>query len=137
VIFRLIYTSMASASIKEPNIQDILKAARANNPNVDLTGVLLFHDDTFLQVLEGPKNAVLALVAKIETDPRNHGLIEIFREESEARIFPDWSMAYVPIDTALVSVRKVIESYESDVIQVSYGRMEDKTDVDIRKPWFL
>jgi len=36
-----------------------------------------------------------------------------------------------------VSVRKVIESYESDVIQGSYCAMEDKTDVDIRKPWFL
>ena len=36
-----------------------------------------------------------------------------------------------------VSVRKVVESYESDVIQESYRRMEDKTDVDIRKPWFL
>ena len=38
---------------------------------------------------------------------------------------------------ALVSVRKVVESYEPDVIQESYHRMEDKTDVDIRKPWFL
>ena len=37
----------------------------------------------------------------------------------------------------LVSVRKVVESYEPDVIQESYHRMEDKTDVDIRKPWFL
>jgi hypothetical protein len=36
-----------------------------------------------------------------------------------------------------VSVRKVVESYEPDVIQESYHRMEDKTDVDIRKPWFL
>ena len=38
---------------------------------------------------------------------------------------------------SLVSVRKVVESYEPDVIQESYHRMEDKTDVDIRKPWFL
>jgi len=37
----------------------------------------------------------------------------------------------------LVSVRKVIESYESDVIQGSYRLTEDRTDVDIRKPLFL
>jgi MFS family permease len=37
----------------------------------------------------------------------------------------------------LVSVRKVLESYESDVIQGSYRRMEGKANVDIRKPRFL
>ena len=36
-----------------------------------------------------------------------------------------------------VSVRKVLESYESDVIQGSYRRMEGKANVDIRKPRFL
>jgi hypothetical protein len=37
----------------------------------------------------------------------------------------------------IVSVRKVVESYEADVIQVSCRTMEDKTDVDIRKSRLL
>jgi hypothetical protein len=40
-------------------------------------------------------------------------------------------------DIILVSVRKVLESYESDVIQGPYRRMEGKANVDIRKPRFL
>ena len=38
---------------------------------------------------------------------------------------------------ALVSVRKVVESYESDVIQRSCRQFEDKIDVDSRKSRFL
>ena len=37
----------------------------------------------------------------------------------------------------LVSVRKVIESYESDVIQGWPWQIEDEADVDSRKPRFL
>lgn len=37
----------------------------------------------------------------------------------------------------LVSVRKVVESYESDVIQRSCRQFEDKIDVDSRKSRFL
>ena len=36
-----------------------------------------------------------------------------------------------------VSVRKVIESYESDVIQGWPWQIEDEADVDSRKPRFL
>jgi hypothetical protein len=42
-----------------------------------------------------------------------------------------------PATVSLVSVRKVLESYESYVIQGSYRRMEGKANVDIRKPRFL
>ena len=38
---------------------------------------------------------------------------------------------------ALVSVRKVIESYESDVIQGRPWQIEDEADVDSRKPRLL
>ena len=37
----------------------------------------------------------------------------------------------------LVSVRKVIESYESDVIQGRPWQIEDEADVDSRKPRLL
>ncbi len=36
-----------------------------------------------------------------------------------------------------VSVRKDVESYESDVIQGCSRPMEDKTDVDTGKSWLL
>jgi hypothetical protein len=58
---------------------------------------LLYHNGTFLQVLEGPQDAVLGLVERIEKDPRNSNIDRMFEEEAPARMFSDWSMAYVKV----------------------------------------
>jgi hypothetical protein len=47
-----------------------------------------------MQFLEGPKDAVLALMAKIRVDPRHRGVIVLVQEEHDAREFEEWSMGF-------------------------------------------
>jgi hypothetical protein len=72
----------------------ILHGARAANAIADVTGLLVFAEGKFLQVLEGPKSTVRSLMQKISAD-RRHANLQIISEGAiNARIFPSWEMAY-------------------------------------------
>jgi hypothetical protein len=93
-IHQLLYVSAASEKIDEPEIDRILALSRKNNPAQEITGVLLFRGGIFLQLLEGEKNKVEQLFAKIEKDPRHNHIIRVLEVDSNERIYTDWSMAY-------------------------------------------
>ena len=79
-------------------IGDILVSARKNNPPRGITGALLFNDNCFAQVLEGPPEAVNAAYQIIITDKRHRDVILLHRDVLERRYFPDWSMAFATAD---------------------------------------
>jgi hypothetical protein len=89
-----VYVSSATKPLSEEEIVEILRVARENNTRLDITGMLLYKEGNFLQVLEGPASVVDPLIAKIKKDPRHQGVILMSRKSIEARQFADWSMAY-------------------------------------------
>ena len=46
-------------------LKAILSAARTNNSKKDISGMLVYHAGSFLQVLEGPEDTVTELFGKI------------------------------------------------------------------------
>lgn len=96
---RLVYYSRnrvtgAPAAI-DATIRGILAASRANNARVGVTGALMFNAGCFAQVLEGPGEAVETTFERIQQDER-HGEVSLLAFEAvEARLFTDWSMAFV------------------------------------------
>ncbi len=93
-LLQLIYLSSASRPISEPDLLEILNASRANNPPLGITGVLIFGDNTFVQVLEGPPEAVSDLYEKISRDPRHNSCRKFTTRATPHRSFPDWSMGF-------------------------------------------
>jgi hypothetical protein len=89
-----VYVSSARKALSEDEILEILRVARRNNERVNVTGMLLYREGNFLQVLEGPASAVDHIVAKIKRDPRHHGVIVISRRNITERHFSDWRMAF-------------------------------------------
>ena len=59
-----------------------------------VTGILLYKDGNFMQVLEGEKEVVMKVAATIEADGRHKGVIVLLQGEREQRDFPDWSMGF-------------------------------------------
>lgn len=94
----LIYVSSAIDALSESDLDDILRRSRARNREHDISGLLLFHDGSFLQVLEGPEEAVKACYERIRQDPRHSGTLCLFDRPVAERRFADWSMAFVPFD---------------------------------------
>lgn len=91
---RLLYVSAARGEATEADIADILAASRRNNARADLTGMLLYIDGGFLQVLEGPDAAVDETYARIRADARHTGAIALWSEQTDTRAFADWTMGY-------------------------------------------
>ncbi|WP_051881374.1 BLUF domain-containing protein [Parvularcula oceani] len=94
----VIYTSSATGAVSEDDLRDILAVSRRNNSRLGLSGVLLYREGTFLQVLEGPKDAVEQRMRVIAKDPRHTGLDLLSDLETEERFFPDWAMGSRNLD---------------------------------------
>ena len=93
-LYQLIYVSSATRSIGDPELAQILRGSRRHNLARNVTGMLLYHESLFLQVLEGPKQEVLKLYARIERDARHVNTRVLHRGEIEERSFQGWSMGF-------------------------------------------
>ena len=93
-MIQLIYASAASDDFTDDDLADLLHKARTNNQAQELTGMLIYQDGTFLQVLEGDEDAVKKLYVKIAADPRHCGLRKLLRTEIEERSFGEWKMGF-------------------------------------------
>ena len=93
-MYYLVYSSTAQEGLNEVELHEILSASARNNEPLDITGMLLFHKNTFIQMLEGPKENVLDLFNKIKKDGRHHGVLTLYEGETDHRFFPHWRMAF-------------------------------------------
>lgn len=93
-MFYLIYVSNATRQFNSDHLLDILRVSRESNANVSVTGMLLYKNRSFMQLLEGPEEVVRELLEKIKEDPRHYGLMTLQEGTVPERHFPDWSMAF-------------------------------------------
>jgi NAD(P)-dependent dehydrogenase (short-subunit alcohol dehydrogenase family) len=99
-ITQLIYTSQPFG-FDDAILNGILVGARRNNPALDITGCLICRHDMYLQLLEGPGDAIDALFAKIKMDDRHLVVAQLSRATVSARMFPDWAMRDDPAQSWL------------------------------------
>lgn len=93
--YRIIYSSQAMADLSVDALEEILVDARAGNEARGITGVLVYVEGVFLQILEGDKDAVLGLMDNITRDTR-HSSVTVFHEAAvDQPLFSDWRMAYL------------------------------------------
>ncbi len=119
-IFHLVYKSFASSILnqepKEESIQKILTAARNFNKSHELTGLLIYRQNAFIQLLEGPEAEVTSLYNKIKADKRHERVQTMIQTSSEQRIFDDWSMAFVNENTTKGATNDLFDLFDA-VIQ--------------------
>lgn len=109
-MFYLIYSSKAVPQISENELRDIISAAERNNRENNITGLLIFYNGTFIQMLEGDESAVMETFDKIEEDERHTAVLKLFSGNEEKRHFPDWKMALRVVDEATFNK---IDAYET------------------------
>ena len=73
--YYLIYASYSQKQWSEEDLTNLLRRARAYNGAKEITGMLLFFNNRFLQLLEGSKQNVLPLLEKIKNDERHDDLL--------------------------------------------------------------
>ena len=90
----LAYTSIASHHMTHEELLTLLSQCRKNNLPTDITGMLLYMEGCFFQVLEGEPDQLEALYNKIAKDPRHHDVMKLILEPIDARCFSNWSMGF-------------------------------------------
>lgn len=98
-MFYLVYVSSATRPFSGEDLRALLETCRKNNAGLGITGMLLYKDGNFMQVLEGDEEAVRGLYARIAADPRHGGEMILQQGFTEGRQFPDWSMGFRDLDS--------------------------------------
>jgi Sensors of blue-light using FAD len=91
---QVIYSSAAVAPFSESELTELLAGARVNNGRLGVTGMLLYHEGSFLQALEGDEHVLETLYARINKDKRHHRLVALLRRQVDARHFDQWQMGF-------------------------------------------
>lgn len=92
MLSELIYISKKKPSCSIEDIEDVLKASLAQNGNKDITGVLLYSQKQFMQILEGDKIEILKLYDKIKKDKMHCKTVMVSLSPIKERYFPGCQM---------------------------------------------
>jgi hypothetical protein len=79
---------------KESVLADILQSAVRHNQHNGVTGMLLYAEGNFLQVIEGEPAAVQETFERIRKDARHRNVTVLLEEPLSERHFSQWSMGY-------------------------------------------
>lgn len=92
MLITCVYSSAAAEGLSQEGLTQILAEARENNAQQQISGMLLYDEGSFFQVLEGEEAQVEQLFELISQDPRHRQLVKLVQQPIETRSFSDWSM---------------------------------------------
>jgi hypothetical protein len=93
-MLQLVYVSSATTHFSKAELLELLTKSRTKNSALGITGMLLYKDGNFMQMLEGEDDPVRQLFETIVKDPRHHNSIVLIDELAETAFFADWSMGF-------------------------------------------
>ncbi len=90
---QMLYVSNTSRTVPAEQLNAILECARTNNARLGISGMLLYADGGFLQILEGEDGALDELYCRICADPR-HWEQRVLLDHQSDPSFRGWSMGF-------------------------------------------
>ena len=94
---QLVYCSVATHHFDQTELLGLLAFARDFNSRNNISGMLLYVDDSFFQVLEGDPAVLRPLYERIEKDKRHAKVIKLLDQQITERTFSEWSMGYTKV----------------------------------------
>lgn len=98
-------------------LEGLTADCQRRNGQCNVSGLLLYSDGHFMQLLEGPQTTVADVFARISTDARHHNIQQLHFAACQARLFPGWEMGLLNLDATRgldrARLQKVIDSMKS------------------------
>lgn len=127
-MYSLIYVSTAVRLLDNNELLEILRTSRKNNIENNVTGLLLYKEGNFLQILEGEEADVKFIFEKIKKDTRHTDIIIIFEEPTETREFDNWQMAFLNLDDEMIKKEPAYSQFlRDDFNDESFQGLKPKT----------
>ncbi|WKK82069.2 BLUF domain-containing protein [Marivirga arenosa] len=114
MLSQLVYVS-DRVNNSEKEIENILQACKKNNPDLGITGALLYSDKKFLQLVEGENDTIMTLYDKIKDDHRHKNCIMLSYMPITKKSFPSWHMGSKKIGSNEIEFDTSINSAEKQI----------------------
>ena len=99
-MYFIIYSSYSALTFNDEDINSLLHQSRERNQKLGVTGMLLFFDEKFIQLIEGNKSEVKMLYHNILEDSRHRNVVILKQGDIDDRFFPHWSMGFKTVSIA-------------------------------------
>lgn len=119
LVIELVYQSFANSDLTYAELNNLMVTSTFNNNEYGITGCLLYHNRTFIQVLEGEQKEVSQLFEKIRKDKRHSKINLVWQAEIKERGFSGWSMSLMNLGS--ITFQEIFSEYLDS----------DKLDYDI------
>lgn len=97
-LYEIVYMSLACDAMSPDDLGALLDESRASNQAAGITGMLIYHEREFMQLLEGERAVIEALYERIEADARHQQVYRLWEGPIATRNFDDWTMAFVTLN---------------------------------------
>ena len=138
MLSQLVYVSNRKANCNQEEIDKILESCKKNNPPLNITGVLLYSDQKFIQLVEGEYKVINDLYDKIKTDARHDQTRLISMGPIQAKAFPSWHMGARKIAGNEVDFKTTISAADKETFNslLSGKREEGPKVLGLLKKFF-
>lgn len=120
---RIKYVSRFARSLQVSEIEAIVARAQRCNAAIGVSGVLLAFGGVFMQIVEGPTDALDDLLTRIQRDDRHCDMIVLRRERAAGPLFGAWSMRLLELGAAAQrGAQPVVELIDA----LAHGRAGDE-----------
>ncbi len=100
MLFSLTYVSSAVEIFSKSELEHLLAVSHENNAKRGVTGMLLYKEGNFMQVLEGDEREVrIVFYEKISADTRHKDINVLLQGPVAERQFPHWDMGFRDLDS--------------------------------------
>lgn len=119
----IVYFSFSVKPFSQEDITAILEQSRRSNAEHDITGMLLYMNDSIIQVLEGKQEAIEGLFSRIKRDKRHRNVTQVFSRPILDRLFADWSMGYETVTAQeLDNIKHIVSLYTDERLTLEAGQ---------------
>ena len=103
--YAICYVSTAKSNLLKDEINEILSMTEIANNQRGITGLLLYSEGNFFQIIEGEKEETERLYKDIKNDARHFNLIKVFGKEISKDSFDGYKSDFISEDTRYSSER--------------------------------
>ena len=130
MLYTFVYCSRAAEGVDDAEVGRIVEAAQRRNVSRGITGVLVFGNGVFFQLLEGPAVEVQKLIANLHCDPRHCDVVSLdWSEERRERLYPNWEMERVEADDIREVLNDALLSSEHQADVAALTRILEHLDL--------
>jgi len=126
-VHRFIYISTAARETGEPQLKAINSESSFCNTRDKLTGVLLWADNAFFQLIEGPKLYLDAAIGRIYLDRRHTGILRMTYRPTVEPICKEWAMGIYPMSAS----EELSEMFDAKEIKTVFERLSSVPDMEL------